>query len=116
MKYLAVITTIGSRAEAQRMACSLVERRLVACAQISEIESFYRWDGAVRNEAEFRILFKTTTENYGAVAQAIRELHPYELPAVHAHAIERIDEAYAAWLQSHCDESGCDESHRDGTT
>ena len=40
MKPIAVVTTIGSLEDAQAMARALVERKLAACAQISEIESF----------------------------------------------------------------------------
>lgn len=96
--FLAVVTTIGSQSEAQQLARELVERKLAACAQISEIESFYSWQGAVQNEKEFRILFKTTDTLYESVEQAILELHSYELPAIHAYAVERIHEPYAAWV------------------
>lgn len=101
MKHIAVITTVADRAEAQRMARTLVERKLAACAQISEIESCYTWDGAVQNDKEYRVLFKTTSERYEAVASAIKELHSYELPAIHALAFERIDAAYGAWVETH---------------
>ncbi|HYC64424.1 MAG TPA: divalent-cation tolerance protein CutA [Reyranellaceae bacterium] len=98
MTAIAVVTTVGNRAEAQRIARALVERRLAACAQISEIESFYIWKGAVQNEPEFRVLFKTVRERYGAVEAAIRELHSYELPAIHAYSFERVLPAYEAWI------------------
>ena len=98
MKPIAVITTVGSRTDAQAMARALVERKLAACAQISEIESFYTWDGAVQHEGEFRVLFKTTSERYAAVEAAIRELHGYELPAIHAVAFEHVYAPYAAWI------------------
>lgn len=100
MTVIAVVTSVGNRAEAQAMARALVERRLAACAQISEIESFYTWDGAVQNEAEFRVLFKTTEERYQAVEDAIRELHTYELPAIHAFPIVQVYAPYAAWIES----------------
>lgn len=99
MKFLAVYTTVATREEAQRIARALVERGLAACAQISGIESFYAWKGAVRNEAEFRILFKTTEAQYPAVEAALRELHSYELPAIHAVAVARIYGPYAAWVE-----------------
>ena len=35
------------------------------------------------------ILFKVATGSYDAVEQAIRELHSYELPAIHAIPVER---------------------------
>jgi periplasmic divalent cation tolerance protein len=102
MKFLAVYTTVATREEAQRIARALVERRLAACAQISGIESFYAWKGAVQNEAEFRILFKTTEAQYPAVEAALRQLHSYELPAIHAVAVERIHEPYGAWIEESC--------------
>ena len=98
MKPIAVVTTVASREEAQRLARTLVERKLAACAQISEIESVYRWQGEVQQEPEFRILFKTTDERYGLVENAIRDLHSYELPAIHAFAFEHVFPAYATWI------------------
>jgi periplasmic divalent cation tolerance protein len=95
---IAVVTTVGSLAEAQAIARALVERRLAACAQISGIESYYTWRGAVQNEQEFRILFKTTSERYAAVEAAIRELHSYELPAIYGVAAEHCYAPYAVWI------------------
>ena len=103
-KPIAVVTAVGSLADARAMARALVERRLAACAQISEIESFYRWQGAMQNDKEFRVLFKTTRERYAAVEAAIRELHGYELPAIHAFAFEQVYAPYAAWIEEGCGE------------
>lgn len=100
MKFLAVVTTVATREQAQTMARALIERRLAACAQISEIESFYRWDGAVQNEAEFRVLFKTTDQHYADIERAIKDRHPYELPAIHAFAMDPIDGTYGAWIKN----------------
>ena len=99
MKYIAVVTTISGLAKAQAMARALVERKLAACVQISEIRSFYSWNDAVQDEKEFRILFKTTSERYQSVEDAIRELHSYELPAIHAFAFEHVYAPYAAWIE-----------------
>ena len=73
-------------------------RRLVACAQISEIESLYTWKGAVQREPEFRLLLKSTPDKYQAVESAIRELHAYELPAIFAIDVLHSYEPYAAWV------------------
>jgi len=98
MTPIAVTTTVDSLDDAQALARSLVERRLAACAQISTIESFYRWDGTVQHEPEFRILFKTVAERYAAVEEAIRTQHPYELPAIHGVALPWVDARYEEWI------------------
>ena len=99
MTLIAVYTTVGNLEDARTMAKTLVERKLVACAQISAIESFYPWKGEVQNDQEYRILLKTTDTRYSAVETAIRDLHSYELPAIHAVAIEHAYEPYAGWIE-----------------
>jgi periplasmic divalent cation tolerance protein len=96
--FLLVVTTVGKREEARTIARTLVERGLAACAQISAIESYYAWQDAVEHDAEFRVLFKVAAGAYDAVEQAIRELHPYQLPAIHAIPVERAWAPYRAWV------------------
>lgn len=103
MTPIAVVTTVGSRAEAQSLAHALVQRRLAACAQISDIRSVYRWQGRIEQADECRVVIKTTRERYAEVEQAIRELHSYELPAIHAWAFDEIHAPYADWIVQSCD-------------
>jgi periplasmic divalent cation tolerance protein len=97
--FLLVVTTVGTRAEAGGLARALVERGLAACAQISAIDSIYAWQGAVEEGPEFRVLFKVATAGYDAAEQAIRELHSYELPAIHAVPVERAWAPYRSWVE-----------------
>jgi len=98
MKLVAVYTTVGTLVQARKIASTLVERRLVACAQISAVESHYFWEGALQNDREFRILLKTTEARYKSVEAAILALHDYELPAIHAVAVEHAHAPYEAWV------------------
>jgi periplasmic divalent cation tolerance protein len=102
MTPITVTTTIDNREIAHRMARDLLGRRLVACVQISQIESLYVWDGQVQQEPEYRLLFKTTAENYAQVEQAIRDHHTYDLPAIYGMAIEQIYPPYAQWIIENC--------------
>ena len=96
--FLLVVTTVDSRDGADRLARALVERRLAACAQISAIDSYYTWEDAVRHDGEFRILFKVAAAAYEEAERAIRDLHSYRLPAIHAIAVERAHAPYADWV------------------
>ena len=103
MTPIAVVTTVATRAEAESLARALVQRRLAACAQISQIESIYRWQGQLQQEAECRLVIKTTRERYAQVEQSIRELHSYELPAIHALAFDAIHAPYGDWIAQSCE-------------
>lgn len=99
MTAIAVVTTVGSKKEARRLALVMVESHLAACAQIEKIESVYAWKGRIEHGNEYRVLFKTTEEHYAAIESAIRDLHSYELPAIHALPFEHISAPYRAWIE-----------------
>lgn len=99
MTTIAVVTTVGDKKHARRLALALIEGGLAACAHIEKIESVYVWKGAIEHGKEYRVLFKTIAARYDAVERAIRDLHPYELPAIHAIAFDRISAPYAAWIE-----------------
>jgi len=98
MKTIAVMTTTDSLEHARSMAHGLVERKLAACVQISNIESHYVWDGETQHEDEFRLMIKTTDERYADVEAAICELHGYDLPAIYALVLDPVYEPYAQWV------------------
>ena len=98
MELVAILTTIDSAERAQAIASALVERKLAACVQISEVESVYSWQGAVQREREFRIMAKTLAGRYADAEAAIRQLHTYELPAIYAVPVTEVFAPYAEWV------------------
>ena len=95
------MTTVGSAAQARELAQAAVQARLAACAQISAIESVYRWQGEVLQEAEWRVLFKTTARAWPALQAALAQGHPYELPAIVGWPLAAALPAFAQWVQEH---------------
>ncbi len=94
-----VLTTIGLKDAAERLAQQLVERRLATCVNIvGPIRSVYRWKDKIENEQEYLLLIKTTTAHAAQLQAAFKELHPYELPECVELAIDGGSEAYLAWL------------------
>jgi periplasmic divalent cation tolerance protein len=103
MELIAIITTLGNLDDARHLAKTLIERKLAACAHLNPIESYYYWDGALQHDSEVRVLFKCLKSSYTRVEAAIRELHPYELPAICAFDITQVNEAYGNWVAKSCE-------------
>lgn len=96
---LLVITNLADTASAQKLARALVEQRLAACVNmLPAVQSIYRWNSAVEEAAEVTLLIKTTTARYAALEEAIRALHPYELPEVIAVPVSAGLPAYLGWI------------------
>ncbi|MGB8772326.1 MAG: divalent-cation tolerance protein CutA [Candidatus Korobacteraceae bacterium] len=94
-----VLTTIGQKQDAEKLALQLVERRLAACVNIvGPIRSVYRWKQTVANESEYLLLIKTTAEHAAQLQSAFKELHPYKLPECVELAVHGGSEEYLAWL------------------
>lgn len=96
---LTVLTTTDSEDKARALAAGAVERRLAACAQISApVTSVYRWQGAIENDAEWQVLFKTSAARYGGLEEYIRDAHDYDVPEIIATPVVRGGADYLAWV------------------
>jgi len=94
-----VTTTAAARADAEKIARALVERRLAACVQVAgPVSSTYRWRGDIETAQEFLCIIKTRAELFEKVESAIRELHPYETPEIIATPITGGSADYLKWL------------------
>jgi periplasmic divalent cation tolerance protein len=96
---VSVYTTLPDRASADRLARILVEERLAACANAFPVESIYRWQGKLEQASEWALILKTRRALYAAVERRIRDLHPYEVPAVVAYDITAGLPHYLAWIR-----------------
>jgi periplasmic divalent cation tolerance protein len=99
MDTLLVISNLPDRASADRLAQALVERRLAACVNVlAPCRSVYRWQGALESAEEHPLLIKTTADRYSALEEAIRGLHPYELPEIVAVPLTAGLPEYLDWV------------------
>jgi periplasmic divalent cation tolerance protein len=95
-----VLTTLPDRGTALALARALVEARLAACVQLVDgLTSIYRWDGRLEESAECQLVAKTAPALATALAERIRELHPYQLPEILTLDAE-ASVAYAGWLRA----------------
>jgi len=107
---MVALSTVASAEDAERLARELVQRGLAACVNVVPgVVSHYRWKGELQRDEERLLVIKTRAERMGALREALRELHPYELPELVAFEITDGSEPYLKWL----DESvlGGAESH-----
>jgi periplasmic divalent cation tolerance protein len=101
-----IVTTAGSRDEAERIARALVDDRLAACVNIVPgLTSIYRWQGKVEAAPELLLLIKTTAANLTQLEEAVRRLHSYEIPEFLVLTPESASNPYLDWLLSEANPS-----------
>ena len=96
-----VLTTAATPEEAERLARTLVEERLAACATLLPgAQSIYRWQGEVESTGETMLLIKTSTELLADLEARLHKLHSYKTPEFLVLQVESGSNAYLDWLQT----------------
>src|SRR5215470_12087700 len=98
-RFIQVLTAIGSKDDAQKIAVSAVGKRLTACAQvIGPITSTYQWQGAIETAEEWLCLLKTREDLSTDLEQDIRANHPYDVPEIVAMPVVAGNAGYLSWI------------------
>jgi periplasmic divalent cation tolerance protein len=99
--YIQVVTTTERKEEAEQIARALVEARLAACVQIvGPIASTYHWKRAIETAEEWQCVAKSREDLFPQIDEAIRGIHPYEVPEILAVPIAAGSSAYLEWLEA----------------
>ena len=97
---LLVITNAPDADTADRIATTLVDRKLAACVNVgAPMRSVYRWQGAVEQATELPMWIKTTAARRDALIAALTELHPYDVPEVLVVPVQDGLPAYLDWIR-----------------
>jgi len=92
-----VQVTCPDRDTAESIARTLLAERLVACANILDCHSIYRWQDAIEQGDEVVMQLKTLPERVEAATARIAALHPYDLAAIE-HWPAAASPAVVAWI------------------
>src|SRR4029077_6209240 len=96
---IVVLSSCASAAEAERIARSLVEKRLAACVNILPgVRSIYHWQGAIEDSQETMLVIKSNRELFHDLQAEIGKLHSYEVPEAIAIPLVDGSENYLAWM------------------
>ena len=94
-----VYMTAPSESVALRLARGAVEARLAACGNLlPQVRSIYRWQGAICDDPEVLVLFKTTADQLGALRDHLVAAHPYDCPEVIAVPVVAGHAPYLEWV------------------
>lgn len=97
---LGYITT-KNKSEALAIGRALVEKKLVACANVlPEMDSVYRWEGKVESAQEAVLIVKTTGKLREKVVTFVKALHSYEVPCIVFYDLHGGNKDYLKWIAS----------------
>ncbi len=99
--FIMVYVTCASKAEAEKIAQTLLGEHLIACANIlGPVSSHFYWKEKIDSAEEFLMIMKSRVDLFAALEQRVRALHSYEVPEILAVPIVEGSSGYFDWMNS----------------
>jgi periplasmic divalent cation tolerance protein len=95
-----IYITCKDLAEAKKIASALLEKKLIACANIlPQMISLYNWQNQLTESNETLLLVKTTRDKFLEVECEVYKHHSYSCPCIVSMPVEDCNPEYAKWLK-----------------
>jgi len=99
--HVVVLVTTSSKEEAEKIANSLLNERLIACANIiGPMHSLFWWAGKIEGAVEYVLLMKSCESLFDKLSERVKALHSYDVPEIIALPVVRGYKPYVEWLDS----------------
>jgi len=99
--HIIVLVTALNKEEAEKIAHSLLNERLIACANIiGPVHSLFWWQDKIDKAQEHIILMKTRKDLFSKLSEKVKSLHSYQIPEIIAIPIVEGFKPYMEWLES----------------
>jgi periplasmic divalent cation tolerance protein len=95
-----IYVTAKDEKEAKGIAKRLVEEKLIACANIYNLNSVYPWKGKIEEGPESVMILKTKDNLVDKVMKRVKELHSYTIPCMLVIPVEKVNKEYLDWMDS----------------
>lgn len=94
-----IYMTAGSAEEGKNIAKTLVSEKLVACVNMLEnMQSIYRWQGAIEEEQEVILIAKTKETLVPQVVERVTSIHSYDCPCIVSLPIVDGNPPFLKWI------------------
>jgi periplasmic divalent cation tolerance protein len=94
---LLIYVTNPSKEHARTIAKHLLEKDVIACATIKEVDSLFWWEDALQEETEYVLVMKTISSLWPIVEKEITKMHEYETSCIIKMPV-RANKDYEQWV------------------
>ena len=102
MKYKKIrvaLTTFSSKENATNVVTKLIQKKLVACAQIEgPIQSSFFWENNYNQTSEWRVVLKFSKAKENELFDEIHAIHEYQTPQWVVWSVDSSS-TYAEWVE-----------------
>ena len=94
-----IVTTLCDKEEvANKIVDTLLQKRLVAGSQISEVHSKYWWNNTLEECDEYKLEFRTKSNLFKEIEEEIKNIHDYEVAEISCVEIKNASNEFLSWI------------------
>ncbi|MGB9635537.1 MAG: divalent-cation tolerance protein CutA [Candidatus Micrarchaeia archaeon] len=94
-----IYSPFPNKESASRTVEALLNKKLIACANIVRSDSIYFWEGKMERSREYILIAKTIPTRKQSAIKIIGEMHPYKIPAILAWNVNS-NRGYEKWAKA----------------
>lgn len=89
-----------NKEEAKSIAKACLQNKLAVCANIlPSYESFYFWEGELKEDSESLLLLKHKLSDFPLLRKKVKELHSYEIPCITQIHLNNTNQEFLSWVE-----------------
>ena len=93
-----VLVTHPSKEHAERITRGVIDAKLAACVLVTDVKSFYNWEGKLNKDDEVVTILKTSSDKVEMLEKYIETNHDYDVPVIISFQAN-ANESYGNWLK-----------------
>lgn len=97
-QYIFIYATFPSKKTVLPITEKLIEKRLIVCANINEMNAIYSWNARIHEEKEYGVFFKTREDKWKKAKNYILKKHPFEMPVILKLRIRDYNPGFKKWM------------------
>lgn len=94
-----IFCTFGNKKAAHELGKQLLNKKLIACYNMTPVESAYWWKGKILDENEILMIMKTN-KKFEEVQKFITEHHSYNTPEIIGVKTQSVGKKYLKWIRT----------------
>lgn len=99
MLNILIFVTVATKKEAHEIVQVLLDKHLIACANLlGPVESKFWWHGKVNTAKEFYVIMKSDKRLFKKLSTIVKKVHSYDVPEILAIPIVNGWQPYLKWL------------------
>ena len=93
-----MLVTHPNKEHSERIIRGVIDAKLAACVLVTDVKSFYNWEGKLNKDDEVVTILKTSTEKVTELQKYIETNHDYDVPAIISFQAN-ANENYGNWVK-----------------